>query len=216
MVTLQGCTFTGNSDGDSGVADDIFNWGNDGSGIASLTVTDLWGNSGANDSPLDTYPSTPLYYSYPRFYPTLTPTSQPTLPPTLQPTFLPSSLPSPTPTEACQLGEEFDAVKMACVACPAGKHGEAIEMGVDDDQLGKRNVTFTCVVCSEGRFAAKNGSASCQECPAGTYNDKDALDESDHDSESDCTACPAGELSNGQRTKCSSCTAGQYTLNDTE
>ena len=85
-ATLQGCTFTDNSADVPGYGNDIYI--DSAMSVTDLSVTDLWGDSGANDSPLDTYPSTPLYYSYPRFYPTpqptLLPTAQPTL--TLQPT----------------------------------------------------------------------------------------------------------------------------------
>ena len=55
-ATLEGCTFTGNSDGDSIYGDDIYI-----DNSASLTVTDLSGDSGVNEYQLDTYPSLPTY-----------------------------------------------------------------------------------------------------------------------------------------------------------
>ena len=61
----------------------------------------------------------------------------------------------------------------------------------------------------EGKYSDK-GDKNCTFCPAATFNDKDDSDASDHHAEGSCTACAAGELSNALRTKCETCTAGQF------
>ena len=129
---------------------------------------------------------------------TCSPSSVPTSTPV--PSSLPTLLPTTTPTEACHLGQFFNASESLCVDCATGEHGE------EKDINGR--VVYVCVVCSAGKYAATKGSKSCALCPSGTYNDKIGSE--------DCLSCPDGQFANDERTKCAPCIAGQYTYNGTE
>ena len=47
-----------------------------------------------------------------------------------------------------------------------------------------------CLACTVGKYKSHRGAAECQDCPAGTYNDKEAADGRNH-----CEDCPANSNS---------------------
>ena len=108
--------------------------------------------------------------------------------PTLRPTPVPTALPTPSPS--------FVPTQSPTLVCAPGQYIDA--------------ETKLCALCSVGRFAnfsAPPWPSSCTLCDGGTYTSQTASIE--------CRQCPVGKLSTEERSGCVTCSAGQYTLNET-
>ena len=101
----------------------------------------------------------------------------------------------------CTVGTYADERgSIVCKECVAGKYSRKTNSMVESD----------CQVCEAGKIANSSGARNCQLCESGKYNLYDDDDATKHDDAADCSFCPPGEKSNAERTKCTSCIAGQY------
>ena len=108
------------------------------------------------------------------------------------PTLRPTSIPTPNPTST----PSVIPTPSPTAECAPGQY-------VDQE-------TKLCVFCSAGKFAnvlRPPWPTSCTLCDGGTYTSQVASTQ--------CSECPVGKLSTEERSRCVTCSAGQYTLNKT-
>ena len=129
----------------------------------------------------------------------------------------------------CPPGRSGDKQRLACSACPAGKHKLA-----DDDNAACRDCPsgfaqreqsqLLCLKCPDGRHAEKR-SATCAPCSAGKYKLADDDNAACRDCPSGfaqreqsqllCLKCPEGRsaFATGSAS-CSACSAGKFVVNE--
>jgi alpha-tubulin suppressor-like RCC1 family protein len=102
-----------------------------------------------------------------------------------------------------------------CKPCPAGTYGSdepgginctACDAGTFSPFVGATS-NETCVACAPGTFSTLGSTATCTQCPAGTYG-------SDEEGGTGCTQCPAGFYSSAvgatAAETCIACEAGTF------
>eukprot|EP00937_MAST-01D_sp_MAST-1D-sp2_P001103 g1103.t1 len=81
-----------------------------------------------------------------------------------------------------------------CVACAAGKSGDAARPKTSEDKQ--------CIVCAAGTFQAGVGTGSCVTCDAGRYQETPG--------QLACKECPPGRYSLARASHCKECDRGRF------
>ena len=106
------------------------------------------------------------------------------------PSTAPSMLPTPSPPPS------FAPTPPPTVACSPGEF-----------LVAAANVCVSCGIGTFSNVSTLPWPSSCALCSGGTY--------ASQSSSTQCKACPVGKLSTEDRSGCSTCSAGQFTLNQT-
>ena len=97
---------------------------------------------------------------------------------------------------SCNAGQYHDDNTKDCQECPVGQSSSAS--------------ATSCVTCTLGKYNDQTQQASCKDCPVGTINNDDGAVVGNHDQESDCQECLAGQSSSAAASACITCTRGKY------
>ena len=102
-----------------------------------------------------------------------------------------------------------------CTDCVAGRYSKSLAApSCVDCAAGRTSVATaatlesTCTTCDGGKYIAETGGTSCILCPTNTFLADETGDESLHDSDDDCAACPSEQPSSADRMVCGVCEIG--------
>jgi hypothetical protein len=118
-----------------------------------------------------------------------------------------------TKCQSCEMGMYGDVQgEQSCKFCPKGFYRNSIKE--DDTDRSK------CIDCPKG-WSSVEGSAKCQQCNGGTFNDIDggeacktcASGSVSKSGATICTVCDLGKKTNDDSTSCDNCDLGKYGIN---